>query len=335
MNELPIPQSDDTIETTIDAEPSAKLHLPAAKFQDPERTRDGAARATVALESLRTLWINTGTLCNLACGHCYIESSPTNDRLQYITAAEVAAYLDEIAARGLPTELIGFTGGEPFMNPDIIAMVGDALSRGHEVLILTNAMKPLAHKRAALLDLKARYGDRLALRVSIDHYDREVHESERGARSWDPMLDGLKWLDENGFNIAVAGRTFSHEPEDRMRAGFARLFAAEGVGLDAYDPARLLLLPEMDEGADVPEITTACWGILGASPSNVMCAHERMVVKRKGATHPVVLACTLLPYDRRFELGRTLAEAEGAVPLNHPHCARFCVLGGGSCSGGR
>jgi len=45
-----------------------------------------------------------------------------------------------------------------------------------------------------------------------------------------------------------------------------------------------------------------------------------------------VLACTLLAYDRAFEMGATLAEAEGDVALNHPHCAKFCVLGGASCS---
>jgi len=95
-----------------------------------------------------------------------------------------------------------------------------------------------------------------------------------------------------------------------------------------------MVFPEMDEASDVPEITEACWGILGKSPESVMCASSRMVVKRKGASHPVVLACTLLPYDHRFELGQTLAAASGAVPLNHPHCAKFCVLGGGACSRG-
>jgi len=54
--------------------------------------------------------------------------------------------------------------------------------------------------------------------------------------------------------------------------------------------------------------------------------------QRKGAAHPSVVSCTLLPYDSKFELGRTLREASGSVPLNHPHCARFCVLGGASCS---
>jgi hypothetical protein len=100
-------------------------------------------------------------------------------------------------------------------------------------------------------------------------------------------------------------------------------------------PAQLVLLPEMDATKDVPEITTACWGILGVSPDAMMRASSRMVIKRKGAAHPSVVSCTLLPYDLQFELGRTLQEASGTVALNHPHCARFCVLGGGSCTSTR
>ena len=90
---------------------------------------------------------------------------------------------------------------------------------------------------------------------------------------------------------------------------------------------------EMDASADVPEISEACWGILGVSPDALMCSSSRMVIKRTGAEQPVLVVCTLLPYDPQFELGQTLAEASCTVMLNHPHCARFCVLGGASCSG--
>jgi hypothetical protein len=102
-----------------------------------------------------------------------------------------------------------------------------------------------------------------------------------------------------------------------------------------------MLLPEMDAGYDGPEITTKCWDILKKSPSDMMCASSRMVVKRKGAHGPVVLPCTLLPYDEAFEMGPSLESASraegamfdrGAVKLCHKHCAKFCVLGGGSCS---
>lgn len=306
--------------------------LDPAKFRDPIRTAKGEPRATVGLRGLDTLWFNTGTLCNLTCGNCYIESSPRNDRLAWLTAAEAGAFLDEIARDRLPTRLIGFTGGEPFMNPDIIPMLADVLDRGLDALVLTNAMTPMRHHRAALADLRARHGDRLRLRVSLDHHTRAVHEAERGARTWQPTIDGLVWLAREGFAVDVAGRRFTVEPEAEVRAGYAALFARHGIAIDAADPVRLTLFPEMDPIRDVPEITTACWSILDKSPDDVMCAASRMVVKRRGAAAPAVLACTLLAYDPRFELGATLAEASRPVALNHPYCASFCVLGGAACS---
>jgi hypothetical protein len=117
-----------------------------------------------------------------------------------------------------------------------------------------------------------------------------------------------------------------------MRDGYAALFESLGVRIDATDPVALMLFPEMDAEVDVPEITESCWGILRKSPDSMMCASSRMVVKRRGADRPAVVACTLLPYDPAFELGATLAEASRPVALNHPHCAKFCVLGGAACS---
>lgn len=304
------------------------------KFRNPERTASGELRAHVRLRGLETLWFNTGTLCNLTCRNCYIESSPRNDQLAYLTREEAASYLDEIAGQGLATRLIGFTGGEPFMNPHLIDMLEDVLARGFRALVLTNAMLPMQHRRVPLLSLRDRYGDRLTIRVSIDHYDAVVHEAERGHGTWAPAISGLVWLARNGFSIDVAGRRFWPETEADIRSGFARLFARLEVPVDALDPVRLMLFPEMDCGRDVPEITEACWRILGKSPESVMCATSRMVVKRKGAAAPTVLACTLLAYDPQFELGRTLAEASRPVALNHPHCASFCVLGGAACSRG-
>lgn len=303
--------------------------LPPEKFANPLVTAKGEARAHVRLAGLATLWFNTGTLCNLACASCYIESSPRNDALVYLTLAEVEAYLDEIEREGLPTREIAFTGGEPFMNPDMMAMIETSLARGFEVLVLSNAMRPMRRFEDALLALEGR--ERLTIRVSLDHFTREVHEAERGP-SWDKALDGLQWLARHGFNIAVAGRHLEHESEAEARAGFARLFARHDLPLDAGDPSQLVLFPAMDASADIAEITTECWEILGISPASVMCASSRMVVKRKGEATPRVAACTLLPYEPGFDLGETLVAASGEVALNHPHCARFCVLGGASCT---
>jgi hypothetical protein len=305
------------------ADPGARA-LDPAKFRDPLLTAKREARAHVALERLDTLWINTGTLCNLACKSCYIESSPTNDALVYLTLAEVDSYLDEAEALGVRE--IGFTGGEPFMNGDMIGMLASALGRGFEVLVLTNAMRPMRRFEEQLKSLPR---GRLTLRVSLDHHSRAVHEAERGSGSWEKAVDGLQWLSANGFRVAVAGRRLAGESEDEGRAGYARTFALLGVPVEAG----LVLFPEMDSTADVPEISEACWGILDVSPSAMMCASSRMVVKAKGAERPHVVACTLLPYEEEFALGETLAGAAAKVMLNHPHCARFCVLGGASCSG--
>ncbi|MBK9079111.1 MAG: radical SAM protein [Hyphomicrobium sp.] len=314
----------------------------AQKFQDPDWTAKGERRAMVALERLTTLWINTGTLCNITCRNCYIESSPTNDRLAYMTAAEAITFLDEAKALS-ETEEIGFTGGEPFLNPEFLIMLEAALDRGFSVLVLTNAMLPMQrpHIKAGLLALNKRFGKQLTLRVSLDHFTQELHEVERGAATWSKTLEGIDWLAANGVNIAIAGRTCWHEDDATARAGYAALIAVHGWSVTPSDRKQLVLLPEMDAGYDGPEITTKCWDILHKSPSDMMCASSRMVVKRKGADRPVVLPCTLLPYDTAFEMGETLTEAAradggmfaiGAVKLCHKNCAKFCVLGGGSCS---
>jgi organic radical activating enzyme len=304
------------------------------KFTDPFITADGKQRAQVRLKKLETLWFNTGTLCNISCHNCYIESTPTNDRLTYLSISDIRQYLDEIDKENLDTEEIGITGGEPFMNPDIIPIMKEILDRGYRLLLLTNAMRPMMRPkcRDALLELKQKHNDFLTIRISIDHFDPNRHEEERGAGSWGPMIKGLKFLSDNNFNIDIAGRTLWGESEEELRKGYSELFKKHKIDINAANKKQLLLFPEMDEKAEVPEITTDCWDILGISPDDMMCAKSRMVVKHKGEDKAVVQACTLLAYDRNFTTGDTLKEALDTVSLNHPHCAKFCVLGGGSCS---
>jgi uncharacterized Fe-S cluster-containing radical SAM superfamily protein len=305
--------------------------VPAAKFSDLAWTAKGERRATVAPKRLDTLWFNTGTLCNIACANCYIESSPLNGRLAYLPLADVVRYLDEIERKQLGTQLIGFTGGEPFMNPDFMEILETTLARGFQTLTLTNAMKPMEHAMARIAALAGAYGERLRLRVSLDSWRPEIHDAERGEGSFAKSLAGLVWLNRNGVAVEVAGRFLSGEDEAVMRAGYGTLFAEHGITLDSGSSQALLFFPEMTPFTDPPEITGACWDILHKSPEDVMCASARMVVKRRGAAHPAVVACTLLPYDERFELGQSLEEAMKPVALAHPYCATFCVLGGGCC----
>lgn len=314
-----------------------------SKFSNPDVTLDGSLRAKVPFEKLDTLWINTGTLCNIECAHCYILSSPKNDDLVYIKLNDVLPLFEEIETLNLGTREISFTGGEPFMNPEMIAMAEAALSKGFSVLILTNAMAPMMRKsvRTGLLELQEKYSDRLNLRISLDHFSEDFHDKERGNGSFAKSLIGLKWLTEHGINFSIAGRSLWGEASDEALQGFQKLFDDQGWSLTASDQNDLMIFPEMDETADKPEITEKCWDILGLSSKDLMCSSSRMVVKRKGEDTVKVLPCTLLPYRADFEMGHTLESSlitdggmfdKGAVKLCHIHCAKFCVLGGGSCT---
>ena len=162
----------------------ADSELLPPKFSDPFVTAKGETRAHVEYGRTKTLWFNTGTLCNIECVNCYIESSPTNDRLVYLTMADVLPYLDELEAAGETGIEIGFTGGEPFMAPQMNAILQVVLERGFSVLMLTNAMQPMMRPRVrdGLLALREAYGDRLTMRVSLDHYDARLPRRGAGRR---------------------------------------------------------------------------------------------------------------------------------------------------------
>jgi len=308
--------------------------LDPEKFKDPRITAKGEKRAQVFFKELDTLWFNTGSQCNIECANCYIKSSPTADHFIYLTPEDMTPYLDEIDEMDKGPIEIAFTGGEPYLNPYAIRLSEIVLERGHTLLVLTNAMKPMMRPRvqAGLLDLQKRYPGKMTLRVSLDHFTIKGHDQERGNGSFNIALKGLRWLTDNKFDLHIAGRAMFSESEASARTGYAELISLEGWDIDASNPAHVMLFPEMDEQVDVPEITVACWGILNINPNSMMCANSRMIVRRKGESRPVVLACTLLWDDVQFETGKTLKEALGPVALNHPHCAKFCVLGGASCS---
>ena len=299
------------------------------KFKDPKVTADGSDRAFVEAEKIKTLWFNTGTLCNIECKNCYIESSPKNDRLVYLTFDEVKNFIDEAIEKNLGTQEIGFTGGEPFMNKDIIKMIEYSLSKGLKTLVLSNAMKPMLNR---VEEIKKVNHKNLTIRVSIDHYEKSKHEEIRGKNTYDIMMKGLKWLDENDFNYALATRLLWNETEEELRKNFGIFVKNNHLKLNTNSKQELVTFAEMDESVDTPEITTSCWNILKKDPKDIMCSSSRMIVRKKDLKKPSVIACTLLPYDEEFDLGQTLTNSLQKIYLNHKHCSKFCVLGGSSCS---
>ena len=299
------------------------------KFENKNLTADNKTRAFIESKKLKTLWFNTGTLCNLTCKNCYIESSPKNDRLAYLSFDEFKVFVNESIQNEMGTEEIGFTGGEPFMNKDILKMIKYSLDNGFKTLVLTNAMKPMMNNKKNLNKLNHL---NLSIRVSIDHYNKDKHEQIRGSNSWEPMIEGLKWLSENKFNYCLATRLMWDEDEETTRKNFKKFVDQYQLILDVENKSQLVTFAEMDEKQDTPEITTECWDILNKNPDTIMCSTSRMIVKKKGDENPSVIACTLLPYKQEFDLGDTLKESMKKIYLNHPHCSKFCVLGGSSCS---
>lgn len=308
---------------------------PVAKFTDRALTAKGEPRAWVAFEGLRTLWVNTGTVCNLECPGCYIESSPHNERLSWFLPEDLRALLAEAKATDAPLTTVGFTGGEPFANPYILELLTISLEAGLAVLVLSNGTTPLRLRQQGLISLGRRFPGQLSVRVSLDHATAERHDSLRGKGMFAAACAGVSWLLGQGFAVAIAGRSAWGETPEQAQQAYQALFNAQSWPLEAA--RHLVVFPEMEdpqrEAQKVPEITTACWDILHLSPAQMMCASARMAVRRQGAATAALLACTLIAYDPRFEMGASLAEAAQPVSLQHPHCARFCVLGGASCSG--
>jgi sulfatase maturation enzyme AslB (radical SAM superfamily) len=301
------------------------------KFTYPNTTAKGEPRAFVQLEELTTLWFNTGTRCNLECSSCYIESSPRNDRYVFLTSEDIHPFLQEINSS---TKIIGLTGGEPFLNPSIISILTKILDTKREILILTNGHRVLNKYFEKLIALNKAYPDKLKIRVSLDHHTKEIHEENRGERTFNSTMESMKWLFDNNLDLSIAGRSLQNETLSDAINSYQNLMIKWGINLnlDSGDSEKLIIFPELKQNEDVPEISMGCWEILNKRPQDQMCASQRMVVKLKETQQMAVLPCTLLVYDKQFELGNTIRDSRKTVFLNHQFCSKFCVLGGATCS---
>jgi sulfatase maturation enzyme AslB (radical SAM superfamily) len=301
------------------------------KFTHQKLTAKGEKRAFIDFKGFKNLWFNTGTQCNLTCVNCYIESSPSNDQLIYITKQDVLPYLEELKDFENKVETIGFTGGEPFLNPNMLEILELVCKFGYQALVLTNGVNVIKRVADKLCLLQKSYPNQLRLRVSLDHYTKEIHERERGSNSFDKALDSIKWFSENKFELSIAGRSLTYESSEQAQKGYQDLISKLSISLTLTNE-NLVIFPEMATDKDVPEITTKCFDILNISPDHQMCSSERMIIKKKGESQTTIMPCTLLAYDSQFEMGKTLRESQKRVYLNHKFCAEFCILGGASCS---
>src|ERR1700752_1118448 len=134
-----------------------------------------SAHPHVPMRALDTLWFQVaGTLCNIECTHCFISSSPTNRSHAMMSLPEIEERLAE--ARELGVREYYFTGGEPFMNREMIPILAATLKQG-PATVLTNGMllRPEVCRKLRELFDASEYS--LDLRVSLDGFDRESHDA--------------------------------------------------------------------------------------------------------------------------------------------------------------
>jgi organic radical activating enzyme/TusA-related sulfurtransferase len=167
---------------------------PVTVFSQGERTPVG-----------RRLWIYTNFDCNLACGYCCAESSPKAAARRFQPAVADAVF-EEFSAQG--GREVFLTGGEPFMHPELGALV--AAADGLERTVLTNAMIfARGNRRRILEDL-----DRdVVLQVSLDSATAELHDRQRGTGSWSRAFDGIGLARSLGFRVRIAATLYDEDPK--------------------------------------------------------------------------------------------------------------------------
>ncbi len=280
----------------------------------------------VALDHLDTLWFQvTGTICNLRCTHCFISCAPDNHTFEFLTLAEVLGWLERSEAWGVKEYY--FTGGEPFMHPDLPRMLGAALERG-PASVLTNgtllpdrALEPIA--RAARASIYS-----LEIRVSIDGPSPETNDPIRGAGTFERALEGVRTLLAHGFlPIVTATQVWDPERDEEMRRAFVDVLRGAG-----YRYPRLKILPSLRIGREArrargyddrervtPEMLD------GYDATQLLCASSR-VVTSKG-----VYVCPILIDAPSARLGASLDEASRPFAIDRSACYT-CWLHGAICS---
>ncbi len=283
------------------------------------------ATPSVPLSALDTVWFQVaGTLCNLACTHCLVSSSPTNRTHEGMTLAEIRPYLDEAARLGAREYY--FTGGEPFLNPEMTRIVAAALALG-PVTVLTNGVLLTPALCAELRQLAAGSPYSLDFRVSLDGLDAEANDAIRGAHTFERILCGVRNLDKAGFVPVLTVTTAS--PGAATAAGRERFLALlRGLGISR---PRLKVLPLFRIGAEVerggpydPSQRLADDDVGAAGFDHLQCSSCRMV------TDQGVWVCPILVNHPEARMGATLGDALGAYPLRHAACWT-CHVEGATC----
>ncbi len=290
-------------------------------------TPNGEPRGFIHSHALDELWFHTGTACNLACPFCLEGSKPGDDRLQLLRFDDARPYIDEALTLGV--KQFSFTGGEPFINKDMVRILDYALVL-RPCMVLTNATEPLIKRLRQIETLRNRMHS-LHFRVSLDHFEAARHDAGRGDGMFAMALEGMRSLYDMGFSLSVANQVLPDFSAEEVSRRFAEVFRAASL---PQDLTRIEFPEFYPPGTDVaaPQITLGCMASYQTESSRreFMCAFSRMVVKQAGQAR--VYACTLVDDDADYDLGDTLAKSlQEPVSMKHHRC-HSCFQFGASCS---
>ncbi len=278
------------------------------------------------LESFDELWFQVGgTLCNLSCNHCFISCHPGNDNFGFLDLETIRRYLRE--SRELGVKEYYFTGGEPFLNRDMLQVLEETLAIG-PATVLTNGtvFTPSSIKALQAISGESIYS--LELRVSIDGYSPETNDPIRGEGTFEKALAGVKMLVEAGFlPIITMAQTWPEEENTRVFDTFAATLKEAG-----YRRPRIKILPTLHLGMEAERSRPYSQAeriseemMEGYDSSQLLCSRSRTVTDRGGAV------CPLLIEAPDAHLGESLEEASGPYRLDQGACYT-CYVHGAICS---
>ena len=280
----------------------------------------------VTLGQLKELWFQVGgTLCNLTCHHCFISCSPKNDSFGFLTLPEVKRHLREASAMGV--EEYYFTGGEPFLNRDLVPILIETLRYG-PATVLTNGTVLKDEWLAELRAAEEQGEHPLNFRVSIDGFSAETNDPIRGEGTFVRAMAGVRQLVEHGFEpIITATRTWPEADDDCYVSQFIAT-----LKLNGYEHPKLKLLPQLRLGAEAERSRPYhdCERITAEMMANfdarqLLCEHSRMVTDRG------VYVCPILIDSPDARLGDSLSTAKTSFALSHQACYT-CYQHGSICS---
>lgn len=272
---------------------------------------------------LSALWIQiTGTWCNLECTHCLNASGPREPWLRPLDAETVRDAIRE--GEGLGVKEVYFTGGEPFLHPEMLTLLGEALAVA-PTTVLTNGTRISDTVADALADLAARTPYSLEIRVSLDDVDPGPNDQVRGPGAWEKAVAAVRRLDTRGL-LPIVTATEILTAGSEGGTGTYQRFRDFLLSLGIEKP-RVKIIPVFATGrlADLAGERLTEERLEGFDRNLLQCAESRVVA------HGGVYACPILAGlpGARLSTG-SLAESFRPAPLYHPACVT-CHESGMSC----